>query len=133
MNIQDDIINPSVRDEISSFLSSRKKWRNVGICMETTSKIMLGITSILSFSTSVYPCNIYLSFSSGTIATLSLVFLQFANYSFKESKLSTDNLNTLLTKFNVTTLPELNASVLKQSPLNSTDSKDPVPEDLKQI
>ena len=117
MDIEKDIINPSVKEEISSFLTSRRKWRCVGICMETTSKIMVGITSILSFTTSIYPCNTYLSFSSGTIATLSLVSLQFANYAFKESKLSTDNLNKLLTKLDITTLPDLNGSVLK-SPTN---------------
>ena len=107
-------INESIKDEIDSFMKSRKNWRNTGIFMETASKIMIGITSILTFSTSAYPCNIYLSFSAGSIATLSLVTLQFANYSFKESKISTENLNILLKNFNIK-VPNVNASVLRHS------------------
>jgi hypothetical protein len=117
--IQVDIIQPSIREEISSFLQSRIRWRTIGIYMETTSKIMLGTTSILAFATSIYPCNSYLSFIAGTVSTMSLVSLQFANYSFRESKLSTENLNVLLSKMKGETLPELNGSVLKESPLGS--------------
>ena len=117
--IQVDIIQPSIREEISSFLQSRIRWRTIGIYMETTSKIMLGTSSILAFATSIYPCNSYLSFIAGTVSTMSLVSLQFANYSFRESKLSTENLNVLLSKMKGETLPELNGSVLKESPLGS--------------
>ena len=121
-DIQNDIITPNIKDEISTFLFLRRKWRHIGICMETASKIMVGASSILAFSTAVYPCNLYLSYFSGSISTLSLVCLQFANYSFRESKLSTDNLNTLLSKVEIQPIPELNASVLKQSPVNSLSS-----------
>ena len=123
-DIQNDIINPNIKDEISTFLYLRQKWRNIGICMETTSKIMVGATSVLAFTTSVYPCSAALSYSAGCIATLSLVCLQFANYSFRESKLSTNNLNIMLSRFNMLTLPELNNSVLKQSPTNNDETDD---------
>jgi hypothetical protein len=123
-DIQNEIITPTIKDEIQTFINMRQKWRCIGIGMETTSKIMLGVTSILSFSSAVIPCNSYLSFTTGSIATLSLVCLQFANYSFRESKISTENLNTLLTKFHVPTIPELNGSVLKQSPNNSSTTQE---------
>ncbi len=123
-DIQNDIITPNIKDEISTFLYLRQKWRNIGICMETTSKLMVGATSVLAFTTSVYPCNTTLSYSAGCIATLSLVCLQFANYSFRESKLSTNNLNILLSRYHMTPLPELNNSVLKQSPTNIGDETD---------
>ena len=118
--VENNIINENIKDEINTFLYFRRKWRNIGICMETTSKIMVGATSILAFTIGVYPCNIYLGYWSGCIATASLVCLQFANYSFRESKLSTNNLNVLLTKFHVQPLPELNASISKESPINTT-------------
>jgi hypothetical protein len=86
--------------------------------METTSKLLLGATSIVAFATSVYPCNTYLSFVAGSVSTLSLVSLQFANYSFRESKLSTDNLNILLSKIDAGSLPELNGSVMKEKSLD---------------
>ena len=116
-DIQVDVIQTSIREEISEFLRSRIRWRTIGIYMETTSKLMLGCTSIIAFATSIYPCNSYLSFIAGTVSTLSLVSLQFANYSFRESKLSTENLNILLSKMNVESVPDLNGSVLKDSPL----------------
>jgi len=115
-------VNQSIKEEIDSFIKSRKHWRNTGIFMETASKVMIGLTSILTFTTSAYPCNIYLSFSAGSIATLSLVTLQFANYAFKESKLSTDNLNILLSTFHMK-VPQLNASVLKESDSPKIDMK----------
>ena len=114
--IQDEIITPSLKQDISDFLKSRIRWRTMGIIMETTSKIMLGASSILTFTTSIYPCNTYLSFIAGTVSTISLVSLQFANYSFRESKMSTTNLNILLEKLHLERVPELNTSVLKSSP-----------------
>lgn len=130
--IQVDIIQPSIREEISSFLQSRIRWRTIGIYMETTSKIMLGTSSILAFATSIYPCNSYLSFIAGTVSTMSLVSLQFANYSFRESKLSTENLNVLLSKMKGETLPELNGSVLKDSPLGSLKNNNTLCEENKE-
>jgi hypothetical protein len=118
MSIQVDMIEPTIREEISLFLRSRIRWRSIGICMETTSKLLLGATSIVAFATSVYPCNTYLSFVAGSVSTLSLVSLQFANYSFRESKLSTDNLNILLSKIDAGSLPELNGSVMKEKSLD---------------
>jgi hypothetical protein len=114
--IQDEIITPSLKQDISDFLKSRIRWRTMGIIMETTSKIMLGASSILTFTTSIYPCNTYLSFIAGTVSTISLVSLQFANYSFRESKMSTTNLNILLEKLHLERVPELNTSVLRSSP-----------------
>jgi len=114
-----DLIETSIREEISMFLRSRIRWRTIGICMETMSKIMLGSTSIITFATILHPCNTYLSFIAGTVSTLSLVSLQFSNYSFRESKLSTENLNILLSKMNMNSLPELNGSVLRDSPLHT--------------
>ena len=122
--IENYIITPTVKEEINTFLYLRRKWRTVGMLMETVSKIMVGTTSLLAFSVGVYPCNSYLSYLSGSIATLSLVCLQFANYSFRESKLSTDNLNILLSKFHVPTIPNLNGSVAnnsKSSPINTSE------------
>jgi len=118
-SIENEIVATDIKDEINTFLYLRRKWRNIGMCMETTSKIMVGATSILAFTVGVYPCNLYLGYWSGCIATASLICLQFANYSFRESKVSTENLNILLSKLNINHLPELNASVTKESPTNT--------------
>ncbi len=122
-DIKVDIVDTTIKDELQHFIQLRKKWRSIGMYMETTSKLMLGTTSILSFCTSVYPCNTYLGVASGTAATFSLVCLQFANYSFRESKISTENVNKLLAAVHQLPIPELNGSVLKQSPTSDSDSQ----------
>ena len=122
-DIQADIVNPGIKEEISTFLAMRTKWRSTGIYLETASKAMVGAASLLAFSTAVYPCNTYLSYCSGSMSTLSLVCLQFANYAFRESKQSTENLNKLLARAELPPLPELNASVLKDSPMGTSSVK----------
>ena len=108
-------IEHTVNEELEYFITLRKNWRTIGMVMEGISKFMLGTTSILSFCISIYPCNTYLSITSGCFATASLVSLQFANYSFRESKLSTLNINKLLLRLDKKPIPDLNGSVLKQS------------------
>ena len=115
---QMNIVESTIKEEIESFIKSRIRWRTIGMCMETMSKLLLGTTSIVAFATSIYPCNNYLSFIAGSVSTMSLVTLQFANYSFRESKLSTDNLNILLSKINSNSIPDLNGSVLKEKSLS---------------
>ena len=121
------VIDENYKMEIKGFLQSRATWRTIGMSMETISKIMLGVSSILAFATSIYPCNTNLSFASGSVSTLSLVFLQFANFSFRESKLSTNNLNVLLQKLHEEPVPELQGSILKHSPVSET------PNDIKLV
>jgi len=129
-----EIIQPTLREEIASFLRSRIRWRSIGICMETSSKLLLGISSVVTFATSIYPCNSYLSFIAGTVSTLSLVSLQFANYSFRESKLSTENLNTLLKKMEMSIIPVINGSVLDQpSPDKLSETQTVSTQELNQI
>jgi hypothetical protein len=122
-----NVIDENYKMEIKGFLQSRATWRTIGMSMETISKIMLGVSSILAFATSIYPCNTNLSFASGSVSTLSLVFLQFANFSFRESKLSTNNLNVLLQKLHEEPVPELQGSILKSSPVSET------PNDIKLV
>jgi hypothetical protein len=104
--VETTLIQPNYLDEITSFLHGRGRWRTIGMIMETTSKIMLGAGSVLSFASSVYTDQ-RMSFISGTLSTVSLVCLQFASYSFHESKRSTEHLNVLLQSIEVGPLPEI--------------------------
>lgn len=110
MNLRDTVentlIQPNYLHEITSFLNGRGRWRTIGMIMETSSKIMLGAGSVLSFASSVYTDQ-RMSFISGTLSTLSLVCIQFASYSFHESKRSTEHLNVLLQSIDVGPLPEI--------------------------
>jgi hypothetical protein len=61
----------------------------------------------MSFASGVYGYQT-LSFVSGAISTISLVFLQYANFSYKESKKATSDLNILLDNIGIKKVPELN-------------------------
>jgi hypothetical protein len=101
-----DIIQPDYVHEISSFINGRNDWRRVGVMFETASKVCLGIGSVLSFASGVY-VNTTLSFAAGSVSTISLVFMQFSTYSFKESKRATEHLNIMLKNLELDVLPEL--------------------------
>lgn len=101
-----DIIQPDYVHEITSFINGRNDWRRVGVIFETASKVCLGIGSVLSFASGVY-VNTTLSFVAGSVSTISLVFMQFSTYSFKESKRATEHLNIMLKNLELDVLPEL--------------------------
>ena len=73
--------------------------------MFLVSKIFIGIGSILSFSAGVYDSK-ELSFISGTISVVSMVLLQYATFSYRESGKSTQELNVLLDSIGIKKLPK---------------------------
>ena len=101
-----NLIQPNYVNEIQTSIKGRTRWRSVGMFFETASKLFLGIGSVLSFASGVYN-NQNMSFISGSITTLSLVCLQYSSFSYKESKESTTELNILLQKLQLDTIPEL--------------------------
>jgi hypothetical protein len=48
-----------------------------------------------------------MSFIAGSISTISLVCIQFSSFCYHESKKSTDELNIVLEKLKVDTVPEV--------------------------
>ena len=108
--ITTSILQPNYINEISEFIKGRTRWRTIGLTFETVSKLLMGAGSILSFASGVYNNTNY-SFIAGSISTLSVVSLQFATFCYKESKQSTDDLNTLLRKLQLDTIPDLNVSL----------------------
>jgi hypothetical protein len=101
-----DIIQPDYIEEITSYINGRNVWRKVGIFFETTSKLCLGVGSIMSFASGVYS-NTSLSFVAGSVSTVSLVCLQFSTYSFTRSKKATEHLNIMLKELKLEALPDL--------------------------
>jgi hypothetical protein len=106
-HITTELIQPNYINEISTFINGRTKWRSTAMAFETISKLLIGAGSVLSFAAGVYQST-NISFTAGTISTISVLCLQFSTFCKKESKKSTDNLNTILKKLNLDTLPEFN-------------------------
>jgi hypothetical protein len=107
-HIVNNIIKPGYKKEIEDYSYNRVMWKKRGMRFETCSKIFIGFGSIASFAAGVYGYQT-LSFVSGAISTISLVFLQYANFSYKESKKCHHDLNQLLDNIGIKKLPELSS------------------------
>ena len=107
--IIDELIEPYYKNVVKNTLNARQCWRRTGIAFETISKIMVAFGSIISFSAGVYEDQT-LSFVSGSISCLSLAFLQFSSFSYKENKKLSEELNVLLKQLGLETIPVLERS-----------------------
>ena len=112
--IIDELIEPYYKNIVKNTLQARQCWRKSGIAFETISKIMVAFGSIISFSAGVYEDQT-LSFVSGSISCLSLAFLQFSSFSYKENKKQSEELNILLKKLGLDTIPLLERSTVPQN------------------
>lgn len=103
------LIEPSYFSDVNETLKGRKCWRISGHIFESMSKILLAVSGVLSFAAGVYDDKI-LSFTAGTLSTISLATFQFSLYSFKQNKKNTYELNQLLSTLDIEAVPILCAS-----------------------
>lgn len=104
--IESQIINPDLNDEILKLLKSRNKWRVVSNISETTGHILTVAATILSFASGVYKCNDSLAFASGCVNVSAISILKFSTYASGESNERNKQLNSLLSRYNVSPLPQ---------------------------
>ncbi len=124
-HIVNTIIKPNYIDEIHDSTKHRTMWKKRAMRFETCSKMFIGIGSITSFASGVYGYQT-LSFISGAISTLSLVLLQYANFSYKESKKATSDLNILLDNIGIKKVPELNNTTQDEQPMLKVSPQRPI-------
>ena len=105
-DILTNLIEPSFKEDINNNLKLKKKFKKLGLFFETVSKLFVGISSILSFSSGMYKYQI-LAFLAGTSSVVSLVTLQYSSYSYRESKKISVEINSVLGKLHIETIPEL--------------------------
>jgi len=127
--IIDELIEPYYKNVVKNTLSARQCWRKTGIAFETISKIMVAFGSIISFSAGVYEDQT-LSFVSGSISCLSLAFLQFSSFSYKENKKQSEELNVLLKTLGLETIPVLERSAIPQGKKTTGQQQSPPPPQL---
>ena len=104
--IVNTLVEPYYIDMIKTTMDGKKLWRIMGISLETSSKIMVALGGIFSFSAGFYH-DYTLSFVSGSISCMSLALLQIASFSYKENKKQGEELNILLKKLNLDTIPTM--------------------------
>ena len=105
-SIVNTLVEPYYQDMIKTTMDGKKLWRIVGISLETSSKIMVALGGIFSFSAGFYHDDT-LSFVAGSISCMSLALLQVASFSYKENKKQGEELNILLKKLNLDTIPAM--------------------------
>lgn len=98
------LVEPSYYTDVNETIRGRKCWRVSGHVFESFSKILLAVSSVLSFAAGVYDDKI-LSFVAGTLSTTSLACFQFSLYSMRMHKKNSLELNQLLEKLNIESVP----------------------------
>lgn len=129
LQIVNDIVEPSYIEEIRHSITARKCWKKTGQIFETLSKVLVAVSGILSFSSGYFGDPI-LGLVSGSITTISLAMLQFSSFSYNQNKKQSAELNLLLQKINVDTMPIIERSSNSKlfiKPITSPTSKDNKP------
>lgn len=124
-----NLVEPYYKEVIKGTINGKKIWRIVGISLETISKILVAVGSIVSFSAGYYHDDT-LSFVSGSISCMSLAMLQLSSFSYKENKKQSQELNTLLKKLKLDTVPVLDRQTQQscmQSYVNPQQQYQPMP------
>jgi hypothetical protein len=98
------LVEPSYYTDVNETLRGRKCWRVSGHVFESVSKILLAVSSVLSFAAGVYDDKL-LSFIAGTLSTTSLACFQFSLYSMRMHKKNSFELNQLLEKIDIEGVP----------------------------
>ena len=99
-------IEPYYKKLIIEILDARSVYKKVGMIFETTSKLCIALSSILSFSTGYSEDNTqYFAATSGSIGCLSLGLMQIASYAYKEQVRQSKELNSILKKLRLETIP----------------------------
>jgi hypothetical protein len=102
-------------NDVKNGIRDRNCYNTAGKAFETLSKIFIAFGGILSFS-SGYFSNPHLSFAAGSVSTVSLAFLQFSTFCYKESMKNQENVNTILRDLEIQNLPD--------QQFHQTDSKE---------
>lgn len=127
--IIDKLVEPYYKETIKNTIEGKKLWRTLGISFETLSKVLVAVGGIVSFSSGYYHSE-NLSFFAGSISCLSLALLQLSSFSYKENKKQSEELNMLLKKLKLDTIPELERNVETSC---NTNTKSPLRESILNI
>lgn len=122
LKIMEEMIEKSYVYDVESLVLGRRRWKKTGQAFETMSKILVAVGGIISFSSGYFDVSA-LSFLSGSISVISIAFLQFSSFCYIENKKQANELNVILKRLGLETIPELSRDVdanvlMKQSPNN---------------
>jgi hypothetical protein len=90
-----EFILPYYKTNIEYVINEKTIWSRVGTVFLTTSTILIGTASILSFASSTYQ-NANLNFIAGSVGMIALVLKEFASYANSVDHIKTLTINDLL-------------------------------------
>ena len=97
-------VEENYKEDVKQMIYGKKCWRQIGLSFETMSKVTVAVGGVLSFSSGYFNSNM-LSFISGSISVISLALLQFGAFGFRQAKKRGNDLNVLLKKLDLDTVP----------------------------
>lgn len=101
------LIDEAYYRDLKYNLTSKSRWKFIGDVSETLSQICVGTSSVLAFASGFFEDIDILAFVAGTVGVGSLVLLQFSSYAMKESSERTQQVNVILTKLGLETIPDI--------------------------
>lgn len=124
-------VEDSYKKDVNEMILGKTCWRRTGITFETLSKILVAIGGVLSFSSGYFDSKV-LSFISGSISVVSLALLQFSSFGFKQAKKRANDLNILLKKLDLDTIPVIDGDLegLINGNNKTIDNKDNLNNDI---
>ena len=120
VHIVKEFIEPMYINDVKNAIKEKKCWKITGQLFETMSKVLVAIGGIISFSSGYYG-DPTLGFVAGAVSTVSLAMLQFSSFSYGENKKQSSELNLLLTKLDIDTIPEFNRDACKNDDAKIND------------
>ncbi len=95
LNILKEFVLPYYKSNIEYVINEKTVWSRVGTSFLTTSTLLIGTASILSFASSSYPDK-NLNFVAGSVGMAALVLKEFASYANSVDHIKTLTINDLL-------------------------------------
>ena len=95
-----NILLPYYDTRLKYITNTQICWSRAGNVAYTTSSILVGFASVLSFASGTYP-SIHLNFVAGSLGLLALICKEFASYSNTLDHSKIMSINKLLTQLNI--------------------------------
>jgi hypothetical protein len=92
--IMKEIVLPNYRRNIEYNIKTRTCWSIVSNACLASSTLLIGLSSLLAFSSSSFPGN-NLNFYSGAVGVVAIIFKEFSSYANNQDHLKTVKLNDI--------------------------------------
>lgn len=126
VRILTELVEPLYFEEIRVIIHKKECCKYTGQVFDTLSKVLVAVGTIVSFSSGYFKLPM-LGFIAGSISTCSLALLQLSSFSYNENRKQSRDLNILLEKLNMDSIPELPAVVNtgRDDPFHARNPIDP--------